>query len=221
MSTVVVVAPHPDDETLGCGGSILRHCDEGDKVHWLIMTSMTEEGGFKKEDIETRQNEIERVAELYGFTSVKQAGFKTAELDLVAKKKVVQVTSDFFNDVKPDIIYLPFSNDVHSDHQVVFDAVTACTKTFRYPYIKNVRAYETLSETEFSLKVDDGFRPNLWLNISDYLDRKIEIMNVYKGEMGKHPFPRSEKNIRALASFRGAFAGCEASEAFMSLKEII
>ena len=81
---------------------------------------------------------------------------------------------------------------------------------------------ETLSETEFSLSTkDDSFIPNVFVDISDYMDKKIEIMKIYKGEMGMHPFPRSERNIKALATYRGATSGCEYAESFMLLKEII
>ena len=81
---------------------------------------------------------------------------------------------------------------------------------------------ETLSETEFSLSTkDDSFIPNVFVDISDYMDKKITLMKIYDGEMGVHPFPRSERNIKALATFRGATAGCEYSESFMLLKELM
>jgi LmbE family N-acetylglucosaminyl deacetylase len=81
---------------------------------------------------------------------------------------------------------------------------------------------ETLSETEFTPSTkEDSFTPNLFIDITNFIDRKIEIMNIYKGETGPHPFPRSERNIRSLATFRGATAGCEYAESFMILKEIL
>lgn len=80
MSIIIAVAPHPDDETLGCGGTLLRHGAEGDDIHWLIMTGITEEAGFGKEQVASRQNEVELVAKAYGFSCVHQAGFVTTEL---------------------------------------------------------------------------------------------------------------------------------------------
>ena len=81
---------------------------------------------------------------------------------------------------------------------------------------------ETLSETKFSLSTkEDSFIPNVFVDINDYMDKKIEIMKIYKGEMGMYPFPRSERNIKALATYRGATSGCEYAESFMLLKEII
>ena len=217
---ILVIAPHPDDETLGCGGTLLRHTAEGDELHWLIMTTITEEAGFSGERIQSRGDEIQRVADAYGFSTINPANFVAGRLDTYPKSDLVAEVSKCIVNVEPDTIYLPYRNDIHSDHAAAFDAVASCTKSFRYPSIKRVRAYETLSETEFSLGLDgNGFHPNMWIDITPYLDQKIEIMEFYEGEMGVHPFPRSEKNIRALATFRGATAGFEAAEAFIILLE--
>jgi N-acetylglucosamine malate deacetylase 1 len=218
VNRVLVVAPHPDDETLGCGGTLLRHISEGDQVHWLIMTILTKEQGFTADHIKLRESEISQVATEYGFTSVHQTLFATTNLDTYPKGVLVSAVSDVIRQVRPDTIYLPYRNDIHSDHSAVFDAVASCTKLFRYPYIRKVRVYEVLSETEFSIRTDDhGFKPNLWVDISQYIDRKIEIMRLYEGEMAEHPFPRSEKNIRALGTLRGAMADVSAAESYISL----
>ena len=222
MSKILVVAPHPDDETLGCGGTLLRHQNEGDEIHWLIMSTLTKELVFDQERMQSRKKEIKVVAGKYKFSSVHQAEFTTTELDALANNILIAEVSVTISRVLPDTVYVPYRNDVHSDHQAVFDAVASCTKSFRYPSIKRVRVFETLSETEFGVRPDDvGFKPNLWIDISNYLDQKIEIMQLYKGEMAEHPFPRSEKNIRALATLRGATVGVDAAESFISLKVII
>ena len=221
MSRIVVVAPHPDDETLGCGGTLLRHKAEGDEIHWLIMTMITEASGFSKERVEARQKEISNVVNAYEFSSVYQARFIAKELDLVPKKDLIDEVSSAFNKIKPDTIYLPYRGDIHSDHKAVHDAVTASVKPFRYPFIRRVLAYETLSETEFGVRAEiSGFKPNLWINITDQIDKKIKIMKMYEGEMGEHPFPRSERSIRALAIVRGARCGQQSAEAFMILQEV-
>ena len=222
MSTVLVVAPHPDDETLGCGGTLLRHLAEGDQVHWLIMSTITTDAGFSLKKVESREKEIQQVANQYGFASFHQADFISTQLDTYPMSSLIDVASGYISEIKPDLLYLPYRQDVHSDHAAVFDAVLSCTKSFRYPYIKSVKVYETLSETEFSLGTGDvQFKPNCWIDISDYIDRKIEIMTSFDGEMAPHPFPRSEHNIRALATLRGATAGFDAAESFMILKEVL
>jgi len=222
MSTVLVVAPHPDDETLGCGGTLLRHIAEGDQVHWLIMTTITTDAGFSQEKVESRRKELHQVVNHYGFSSFHQADFISTQLDIYPLSSLVGVASKYISEIKPDTLYLPYRNDVHSDHSAVFDAVSSCTKSFRYPFIKKVRVYETLSETEFLLEAGGAnFKPNCWVNISDYVDKKIDIMKLFEGEMAAHPFPRSEQNIRALATFRGATAGFDSAESFMILKEVV
>ena len=221
MSKVLVVAPHPDDETLGCGGTLLRHKKKNDSIHWLIMTSMNQQAGFSEEKIVKRFSEVENVVKAYSFDSVHQAGFVSTELDIVPKAQLIKKISSIINSIEPDIIYLPYRNDVHSDHKVTFDAVIASTKSFRYPSINKIIAYETLSETEFGLQPQDGgFRPNLFVDISPFFEQKIKILQLYQDEISSHPFPRSLINVKSLAIFRGAIANCHYAESFMSLKEI-
>jgi len=218
---VLVIAVHPDDETLGCGGTLLKHKANGDAVHWLIVTSVQEQHGFASSVVETRRQEIKTASSMYGFDGVHHLDFPTMQLDDIPFSRLIGSISDVFGQVEPDIVYLPFKGDVHTDHHVVFKAAYSCTKSFRYPYIKKIMMMETLSETEFAPAItEDSFAPNLFVDITDFIERKIEIMKTYKSEMRKHPFPRSERNIRALATVRGATAGCEYAESFMILKEI-
>jgi N-acetylglucosamine malate deacetylase 1 len=221
MKTVCVVAPHPDDETLGCGGTLLRHQAEGDQIHWCIVTAMSLSEGFSQEEMERRDQEIATVANQYHSASVHTLGYPTTKLDTIPLGEIIGQISGIFLKVRPQIIYLPFCGDVHSDHRVVFDAVASSSKWFRYDFIKRLLAYETLSETDFGLNPAKGFMPNVFIDISPFLDQKIAIMKTYAGQLGDPPFPRSEHTIRALASLRGAAAGCAAAEAFMLLKEIL
>ncbi len=221
MSIILVVAPHPDDESLGCGGTLLRHIDEGDSVHWLIVTAMTMSQGFSAERILDRDREIDMVASSYQFAGVHRSELPTTRLDTLPMVDVVGAIGKIFQVVRPDTIYLPYRNDAHSDHAAVFDATVSCCKSFRHPSVKKVYAYETLSETEFGLRPDDpGFRPNLFIDIGDRLERKLQILNLYAGEMGNFPFPRSEECVRAQAALRGSKAGLRAAEAFMVLMEV-
>ena len=221
MNKILVIAVHPDDESLSCGGTLLKHKAGGDALYWLIVTSMKEECGFEKGAVEARRKEIEKVSSMYGFDEVYDLDFPTMQLDVIPFNKLIGSISDVFGEVEPNIVYLPFKGDVHTDHQVAFRAAYSCTKSFRYPSIKKIAMAETLSETEFAIGIkEDSFIPNMFVDITDFIERKIEIINIYKNEIGSHPFPRSERNIRALATFRGATAGCEYAEGFMILKEI-
>ena len=222
MNSVLVVAVHPDDETLGCGGALLKHKDKGDEIHWLIATDVKESEGFEKTTVGKREEEIDKVKELFRFSSVNRLGLSTPKIDEYSMSDLISKISSIINKVKPNIIYLPFKSDVHSDHKYIFDAAYSCTETFRHPFIKKLYMMETLSETEFSLSTkEDSFVPNVFVDISEFMDKKIELMNIYESEIGKHPFPRSERNMRALATYRGAASGCDYAESFMLLKEII
>lgn len=218
----LIVAPHPDDELLRCGGTLLRRVDEGGAVAWLLMTAITKEAGWEAEKIQQRSSEIERVREglqvaphhLYAL------GFPTAELDRIPMSILVAKISEVFADFQPDEVLLPYPGDVHSDHRLTFEAASACTKWFRYPSVKRVLAYETPSETDFGIDPrNSGFKPNVFVDIGLQLERKIELMKIYESEIGVFPFPRSEKTLRALAQLRGSQAGFEAAEAFMLLRE--
>ncbi|MCM0626387.1 PIG-L family deacetylase [Lysinibacillus sp. OL1_EC] len=220
MKNILIVAPHPDDEVLGCGGTILRHKAGEDKVHWLIMTHILQEQGFSEKKIKKREEEIDKVSREFVFDSVHHLKFPTAELDRVPIGDLVDSIGNVIKLTKAQIIYVPYRADIHSDHKAVFDATMACTKWFRYPTVEKVLAYETLSETDFTINPDaNTFRPNVFVNIEAYLDKKIEIMNIYESEISEFPFPRSEKAIRSMAHVRGAASGFEAAEAFMLLKE--
>jgi LmbE family N-acetylglucosaminyl deacetylase len=219
MKTVLCVAPHPDDETLGCGGTLLKHKAAGDKIHWVIATTI--EGGSYSESLQKkRRAEIAKVTKLYGFKSVTELGFQTTKLDEVPEGEFVARMGAAFKAVSPEIVYLPFAGDAHGDHKAVFAAAAACTKWFRYPSLRRVLAYETLSETDFALDPqDEAFRPNVFVDISKQLAKKLAILKTYSGELGKFPFPRSEKAVRAAAQVRGSAAGFTAAEAFMLLRE--
>lgn len=222
MSRVLVVAPHPDDETLGCGGTLLRHGAAGDELHWLIMTAMTRETGFTESQIADREEEIARVASHFGFSAVHSLGFPATLLDSLPLADIVTAVSEVFETTKPEYVYLPHPGDAHSDHKAAFDACVPSTKWFRQPSVKGVYCYETLSETEFGLSPDSpSFRPARFVDISGYIDGKIEALKLYANETGEFPFPRSEEAVRAQAAIRGARAGFAAAEAFMVLQEIV
>lgn len=222
MNKVLIIAPHPDDETLGCGGTLLRHKADGCQIHWLLVTGMSEELGFSEQRIAKRNEEIFLAAQEYAFDSVTQLDLPPAALETLPLGQIIAGISDTINKVKPQIVYVPYRNDAHSDHELVFDAAMSATKSFRYPFIKRVLAYETLSETDFGMKPEDGgFRPNVFVDISSYINKKLDIMEVFESEMGEFPFPRSRKALEALATLRGVQSNCQAAESFMLIKEIL
>lgn len=220
MTNVLIVAPHADDETLGCGGTLLRHVAMGDAVHWLIVTDRKTECGYSEAQVERREREIPQVAAAYGFSSLHRLGFPDARLEVVPLASIVDGIGRIVKDIAPSVIYLPFRGDIHSDHRVVFDAGAACTKWFRYPFVRRVLTYETLSETDMAVNPETlRFAPNYFVDIAPHLERKLEIAGIYSSEVHPFPFPRSEQALRALAHLRGAACGAHAAEAFVLLRE--
>ncbi len=216
---VLIVSAHPDDEAIGAGGTLLKHKKNGDELTWLIVTNVFTTHGFSEERVRSRQEEINVVANRFGFTTVVKLGYPTMTLSGESLLTMIPAIAKVFMEAKPEVIYVMNRSDVHSDHRIVFDAVMACTKSFRYPFIKKVLMYECLSETEFAPALAENvFMPNYFVDISEYMDKKLEILKVYESEIAAHPFPRSLENVKALAHFRGATAGVVYAEAFQLLK---
>lgn len=155
------------------------------------------------------------------FDSVIKLDYPTMTLTSQSMLQLVPDLSKVFAQLQPHTIYTLNRSDAHSDHRIVFDAVASSTKSFRHPYIKKVLMYECISETEFAPALaEKAFLPNYFVDITAYLDKKLEVMQVYESELGPHPFPRSLENIKALATFRGATAGTHYAEAFQLIKWI-
>jgi LmbE family N-acetylglucosaminyl deacetylase len=215
---VLIVAPHADDETLGAGGTILRLRASGARVTWLLLTQVTAEH-FGQTFAERRRREVDAVNEAYGFDRAVELPFAGGHLHQADLSDLLARVSSVVTEVRPDAVLTAYPGDAHSEHLLGFKAVCAATKTFRFPFVRHVGCYETLSETDFALDPDSpGFRPNLLVDISEHLERKIEIMKLYESELGEHPFPRSAESIRALARLRGSARQCAAAEAFSMLK---
>ena len=222
MNTVMVIAPHPDDETLGCGGTLLRHKANGDEVHWVILTNISEDSDWPETQVMNRQAEIEQVAEAYGFNSVHKFDFQTTRLDCVGTSELVGRISSAIQGVQPTVLYLNNRSDIHTDHQVAFRAAMSAAKSFRHPYIRRILMYETLSETEFCAPLPEGaFQPNVFVDVSAHMDVKCDIMQIYGTEMMESPLPRSVDAVRSLATYRGGRIGATYAEAFMLVSEFL
>lgn len=222
MNKVLVVAVHPDDETLGCGGTILKHKSQGDEIYWIVVTAPRkgDRSSFSDEFIAKRDAMVDAVSQAYGFNETIKLNLPTQMLHTLDLRDIIKKISEVFKRIQPNIIYTMFANDVHSDHRVAFDAVYSCTKSFRYPFIEKLYMMEALSETEFALSVPaKTFIPNVYVDITDYIDRKLEIMQMYPKEVMAEPYPRSLSSIKAQARLRGSRAGVMYAEAFMLLYE--
>ena len=211
----LIVAPHPDDEVLGVGGTILKYKQLGHSVGWLIITKTEKELNWEDSQIKKRKKELKLIQSFFNFDSVFNLNLPTTKLDSLPFSDIVQKISKVLEVFQPTDLFIPHLGDIHSDHQIVHRATISCTKWFRHPYIKKTLAYETLSETDLG----EGFFPNVFIDISNFLDLKIKAMKIYQSEVKSFPFPRSAEAIKALAKFRGSSSGFKAAEAFKLIKE--
>lgn len=214
---LLVVAPHPDDETLGCGGTLSRAAREGAGRHWLIATDMAAAPrSYQPQRIAQRAREIEAVTRLYGFASVHALGRAPSELTDADIPDLVAAVGAVLDAIRPATILIPNERDAHTDHAIVHRAVAAASKAFRRPFVRALLVYETLSETGQNPSMTAlPFRPNLYVALqATDIDLKCRAMNTFESEVAPFPFPRSERALRALADLRGAESGNEAAEAF-------
>ena len=206
---ICVVAVHPDDETLGCGGTILKHIANGDEVFCIFVTG----GNAEQKKL------ISAVSQYYNFTKYFELDLHELDVADLSLNDIIPKISNIFKEIEPQVLYIPNRSDVHSDHKQVFDAVLSCTKSFRYPYIEKVLMMEVISETDFCLALPEStFIPNYYVDISDTFKQKNEILKVYESEMLPYPQTRNESTMTALNRYRGSQIGVEYAEAFMALK---
>ena len=215
----LVIAPHPDDEILGPGGTLLRRKSEGDSIAWLIVSEMSLDDGWSNEKINSRKKEIVEINNFFKFDYLYNLGFPTTKVNTIPMSEIVQKIFNVIDLYKPDELLIPHSGDVHSDHVIVSKAAISCSKWFRSPSIKRILSYETLSETEFGLANNNKFHPNFFIDISEFLEKKIQAMEIYNSETGNFPFPRSRVSIESLARIRGSASGFKAAESFELLMQ--
>jgi LmbE family N-acetylglucosaminyl deacetylase len=224
MKKILFVSVHPDDETLGCGGTILRLKNEGNRVYWLNISSgsLTHPYGFSEESIEKRKATILEIIQAYRFDGFENLELPTQMLESVEPRIIIGRIKKVYDSYEPDTIFVPNRADIHSDHRVSFDALFSAAKNFRAPYIKEILMYETLSETEFApALIEKAFIPNTFVDISKYMEDKIRIMKMYDTEIMPDPMPRSIHAIKGLAAYRGSRIGVNYAEAFQQIYRVI
>lgn len=216
---ILIIAPHPDDELLGCGGTIIKYKEAGYQVYLCIMTKGDEEY-YGKEVLEEKRKEAERVAEFLGIRKVFFCNFVAAHLDTYPQNQINQKLREIIQEIEPNIIFLPHQGDLHKDHQLTFQCSLVAAKPILNPYIQKILSYESLSETEQSSPHTRPFIPTIYIDISRQLSQKLEVLALYKSEIKSYPHPRSLQGVEIKAQARGLEIGVSAAEAFMLIKEI-
>lgn len=216
----LIIAPHPDDEVLGCGGIMKKMSSQEEDV-WILIISRGKKGLYSEERILNVRSEALRAHKILGVKETRFLNYQAPELDLVSLSELSSAISEIIDEFRPDTVFLPHRGDIHHDHKAVFNAGLVATRPVKNCAVKNIYSYETLSETEWAAPFsDDAFIPDFFVNISGVFSYKIDAMNCYMSQLRDFPNVRSLKSIEALANFRGSSVGFTHAEAFMTIRII-
>ena len=217
---VLVLAPHPDDEVLGCGGTICRHVAAGDSVTVLVATRGTREL-YSDEGVERVRAEARRAHKVLGISETRFLDFPAPALDTVPRYKLASAIAEVLNELKIEQLYIPHHGDIHADHFHLHHAALVAARPLEHCPVRRILAYETISETEWAPPQGDlVFYPTVFVDISEHLDRKLEAMSCFESQLAPPPSARSLRTITALAQFRGSTIARDAAESFMLIREV-
>lgn len=215
---ILIFAPHRDDEIIGVGGTLLKRKAAGDRVTVCVVTAR--EGMELPDSTKILHEEMKKAHEFCGIDEYIGLPFWANDMENFPRKDLNKAFFDVIAGTQPEEVYLPFWRDLQKDHQVVTEtAMVALREKYDHP-VKRIYAYETLSETGINLPTaDNTFIPNVYEDISDYLEDKKKALGFFRTQI--HPFPdlRSAESVEALARFRGATVNVMAAEAFMLIRE--
>jgi len=217
---IIVVAPHPDDETLGVGGTISKLSSQGYEVHVLIVSGHLPPL-YKTEDYKKSVEEAYQSFKILGVTSSTFLEMPCTMIGDLPVHEVNHKISQVFLDVKPHMVFCPYP-DRHIDHRLIFDSVMVATRPIGIGRnIEIVAAYETLSETHWNAPhIEPNFTPNWVIDISKHIHVKLEALKCYQSQISEFPNPRSIEAIEGLAKFRGTQAGFGYGEGFHIIRKI-
>lgn len=217
---VLVIAPHPDDEIIGVGGTIAKRAKDGDEVYVCVVTK-GKSPLFNDEFIEQGRQECRRADKKLGVKETIFLDFPAVMLETVPRYEFNGKILEVVNSIKPDEVYIPHRGDMQIDHQMVVDAAMVAVRPRGNNYPKRVYAYETLSETGWNIpNTVNEFIPTVYEDITDTYEVKIEAMSIFKSQLSAFPEARSIGAIEALAKYRGATVSVKAAEAFSLVREV-
>ena len=221
MKNILVIAPHPDDEVLGVGGTIANHGKNGDEVHLCVVTRAYPPE-WTEEVIGIKRQEVNEASGILGIKGTSFLDLPTVKLDTLPQKELNHAIARVVDAVKPDVVYLPHKGDLNRDHRLVFEAALVALRPLAGNTVSRILCYETLSETEWGIPdAESVFIPNVYIDITNTLDTKLAALSAYASELKEYPHPRSLEMLKTLAQKRGSEVGIAAAEAFMLVREII
>jgi LmbE family N-acetylglucosaminyl deacetylase len=218
--SVLVLAAHPDDEILGCGGTITRLARDKRDVYIAILGEGLTSRYDRRESadpgaLNELQSRAEQAAKIVGAKDIFLYGLADNRFDSLDLLDVVKIVEELIKKVSPIVIYTHHGGDLNIDHRVINRAVLTATRPVNGQPVREVYAFEVPSSTEWSFqRFEPVFRPNYFVDISDTLETKLEAMASYQSEIQPFPHPRSPQALRVIAQRWGTVVGCAAAESF-------
>jgi LmbE family N-acetylglucosaminyl deacetylase len=224
--TILVIAAHPDDEVLGCGGTAARLAGEGHRVYLAIfgegITSRYQDRNeADKSLLDALHNKSAQVARLLRAQDLFMYGLPDNRFDTVPLLDVIKIVEPLITRLRPDTVFTHHPADLNVDHVVLHRAVMTATRPTQGHPVKEVYAFEIASSSEWSFgQFDPVFRPNVFFDVAGTLQTKIDAMQLYESEARPFPHPRSPDALRAIARHWGSAVGVEAAEAFALVRSV-
>jgi N-acetylglucosamine malate deacetylase 1 len=217
ISRVLIIVAHPDDEVLGCGATIAKHINNGDKVQVVFLTD-----GFSSRDNDSNRDcSAEKASKVLGCMKPVFLNLPDNQLDTISLLEIVKKVEKSIECFQPNIVYTHHFGDLNIDHQITHRAViTACRPQPNF-CVKEIYSFEILSATHWqSMSMENAFNPNYFIDVNEFMDSKMRALQCYDSEMRDYPHARSYKAVESLAKYRGVLAGLMAAEAFVVLRNI-
>jgi LmbE family N-acetylglucosaminyl deacetylase len=216
---VLVIAPHMDDEVLGCGGTIVRHVDSGDHVTVCVVANRAYDHKYEPKLIEQEKNSCKKAKEILSYQDLILLDLPDEQLDR-SQINIIIPLEEVVTACKPDIVYIPHRGDLNQDHRAVFEATRVVCRPNAEHRVTTLRAFEVPSSTDQVPGTNEWpFLPSYYVNVKDSLERKMEAMACYSTESKPFPHPRSTEGLRVYAQKRGMEVGIKAAEAFVILRD--
>lgn len=226
MKNILVVVAHPDDEVLGCGGSIARYVKEGSRVSTLILGEGVT-SRYKKRELADKKElfdlkaQAEKAARVLGVKRVFFSDFPDNSFDSVPILKIIKEIEEIKEIVKPSIIYTHHYGDLNVDHRVVYNAVLTAFRPLKKEIVREIYSFEVFSSTEWAgPNKEIHFIPDTFVDISKTMEKKIEALKCYEKEIRQYPHPRSLKNVKFHAAKRGTESGLKFAESFETIRVV-
>ena len=223
MKNILIIAPHADDEIIGCGGTIAKYVAQDKELYVAIITNgyMGVPELFSKEGTDKVRLEAKQSHKYLGIKETFFLDFPVLKLASEPSYKLSMAIGSIIKKLKIDTLFIPHRGDIHEDHRITFESALVAARPIDENTIKRIYAYETLSETEWAAPfADDAFIPNVFEDITNYIEIKKRAFKFFTTQIKEFPHPRSLKTLEALSNYRGATVGVNNAEAFMLIREI-